>query len=42
MKLKNKINREYNKKQKIVIKRIGIKYGVKIKWNKSTSDEIEK
>jgi lambda repressor-like predicted transcriptional regulator len=31
MKLKNKINREYNKKQKIVIKRIGIKYGVKIK-----------
>jgi hypothetical protein len=31
MKLKNKINREYNKKQKIVIKRIEIKYGVKIK-----------
>jgi hypothetical protein len=40
--LKNKINREYNKKQKIVIKRIEIKYGVKIKWNKSTNDEIEK
>jgi hypothetical protein len=31
MKLKNKINQENNKKQKIVIKRMRIKSGVKIK-----------
>jgi hypothetical protein len=42
MKLKKKCNKKSSKTKEITIKRIGIKFDIKVIWNQMLRDEIER
>ena len=42
MKLKKKYNKKSSKTKEITIKKIGIKFDIKVIWNQMLRDEIEK